>query len=136
MPEVVVEKRYGAAKKAILKGLLAFNRSKIGKPRWKKFAVTVREGDVILGGATAEVWDNWMFIELLWLDDAVRGKRFGDKVMDAIEAEGRRHGARFAYVDTFSFQARPFYEKRGYKVFGTLEEFPEGHSRYWLRKDL
>jgi GNAT superfamily N-acetyltransferase len=136
VPEFVLEKRYGPAKKAIWNGLRAYNRSRIGEPKHARFAVTVREGDRILGGATAELWANGMFIELLWLDDAVRVMKCGTKVMDLIEDEGRRRGAAFAYVDTFSFQARPFYEKRGYAVFGTLEDFPPGHKRYWLRKTL
>jgi hypothetical protein len=45
-------------------------------------------------------------------------------------------GAEAAFLDTFSFQARPFYEKLGYKVFGTLEDQPPGHTHYWLAKKL
>lgn len=40
------------------------------------------------------------------------------------------------YLDTFDFQARPFYERHGYEVFGTLDDYPPGHSRFFLRKDL
>jgi GNAT superfamily N-acetyltransferase len=136
MPEIIVEKQYGPAKRAIWQGLKRYNESKIGRLKEKTIAVTIRDGETILGGATAQVWGTWMFVELLWLDETLRHQKLGSKVMDQIEAEGRRHGARFAYVDTFSFQARPFYESRGYHIFGTLEEFPEGHARYWLRKDL
>jgi endonuclease/exonuclease/phosphatase (EEP) superfamily protein YafD len=39
-------------------------------------------------------------------------------------------------VLTFSFQARPFYEKFGYEVFATLEDYPPGHRKYFLRKAL
>jgi hypothetical protein len=56
--------------------------------------------------------------------------------MDALEDEARAFGAKHAYLDTFSFQARPFYEKRGYRVFGTLENYPDAHSRYWMTKSL
>jgi hypothetical protein len=40
------------------------------------------------------------------------------------------------HLDTMSFQALPFYQKQGYTVFGILEDLPEGHRRYYLRKDL
>ena len=33
-------------------------------------------------------------------------------------------------------QALPFYEKHGYTVFGVLENYPTGHSRYFVRKSL
>ena len=41
-----------------------------------------------------------------------------------------------AYLDTFSFQAGPFYEKLGYRVFGTLENHPAGHLYYFMTKKL
>ncbi len=52
------------------------------------------------------------------------------------ELEARQRGARCAYLDTFSFQAPDFYKKQGYEVFGELRDFPEGHRRYFLRKQL
>jgi len=52
------------------------------------------------------------------------------------EDEARKRGAKKAYLDTFSFQAPEFYKKYGYKVFGELKEFPPGHQRYYLTKEL
>lgn len=66
----------------------------------------------------------------------MRGQGYGTKLMAAAEAEARRRGCRDAYLDTFSFQARPFYERCGYEVFGTLEDFPTGHQRFVMRKSL
>ena len=50
--------------------------------------------------------------------------------MQAMEAEAIRRGCRGAYLDTFSYQARPFYERLGYEVFGTLDDYPAGHQRF------
>jgi hypothetical protein len=50
--------------------------------------------------------------------------------------EAIRRGCRGAYLDTFSYQARPFYEKLGYAVFGTLDDYPPGHQRFFMRKRL
>ncbi|MDP3936617.1 MAG: hypothetical protein Q8R92_00595 [Deltaproteobacteria bacterium] len=41
-----------------------------------------------------------------------------------------------AHLDTFSYQARPFYERHGYTLFATLDDYPPGHKRYFLRKAL
>jgi hypothetical protein len=40
------------------------------------------------------------------------------------------------WLDTFDFQARPFYEKLGFTVFGELKDHPRGISQYWLQKRL
>jgi hypothetical protein len=53
-----------------------------------------------------------------------------------MEAEAIRRGCHGAFLDTFSYQARPFYEKLGYEVFGTLEDYPPGHQRFYMRKRL
>ena len=45
-------------------------------------------------------------------------------------------GCRYAHLDTFSYQARPFYDRLGYRLFGELENYPPGHSRFFLRKQL
>ena len=30
----------------------------------------------------------------------------------------------------------PFYEGRGYEVFGTLDDYPKGHKKFFLKKKL
>jgi ribosomal protein S18 acetylase RimI-like enzyme len=54
--------------------------------------------------------------------------------MQRAEDEARRRGCRGAWLDTYSFQARGFYERIGYEVFGVIDDFPPGHSRLFLRK--
>jgi len=45
-------------------------------------------------------------------------------------------GAQHSFLTTFAFQARGFYEKHGYTVAGTLEDYPPGSAYFWMRKDL
>jgi len=66
----------------------------------------------------------------------VRGKDWGSRLMDNAEAYARERGCHSVLLDTHSFQARPFYEGRGYEVFGTLDDFPKGHKRFYLKKKL
>ncbi|MBN1956240.1 MAG: GNAT family N-acetyltransferase, partial [Anaerolineae bacterium] len=60
----------------------------------------------------------------------------GHRLLTAVEDEARRRGAKYAHLDTFSFQAPDFYEQHGYRVFGELEDFPPGHRRYYFTKRL
>jgi GNAT superfamily N-acetyltransferase len=90
----------------------------------------------IVGGIIGETHWNWMFINLMWIREDLRGCGYGHQLLEAAEEEGRKRGAAHAYLDTFSFQAPEFYKKHGYKVFGVLEDFPPGHQRYYLTKPL
>ncbi len=137
MARVQVERTYGATKKAIFKGLIAHNRDKVGKQPWKQVAVSIRDDQgVVRGGVCGEVWGGYLFVVGVWLDESLRGHDHATEAMDRLEAEAKAFGAERAYVDTFSFQARPFYEKRGYRLFGQLDGYFGEHSRYWLTKEL
>jgi GNAT superfamily N-acetyltransferase len=75
-------------------------------------------------------------IEVLWTDQKARCGGFGSVLLEKTEGEARRNGAVLAHLDTFDFQARSFYEKRGYDVFGALEGCPSGHTRFYMKKVL
>jgi GNAT superfamily N-acetyltransferase len=118
-------------------GLRQYNDKHVPAEADSSFAVFLRgtEGAVV-GGVLAWAGRGWLHISTLWVDPGVRGKGHGTQLMVAAEAEGRQRGCHSAYLDTFSFQARPFYEKCGYEVFGTLEAFPAEHQRFFMRKSL
>ncbi|MCA3629296.1 MAG: GNAT family N-acetyltransferase [Methylobacterium sp.] len=137
MAEIVVERTVGKAKKAVIAGLVAFNRRRMpASARYKSFAVTLRDNGEIVGGVTGECWTTVLFIQLLWIDERFRGGDFGTRLMAAIEEQARRFGARRAYVDTMSFQAPDFYRKCGYHEFGAIADYPDGVSRHWFTKAL
>lgn len=53
-----------------------------------------------------------------------------------MENTAKKKGAKYAEVDTFSFQALPFYQKQGFEIFGTLENYPISDKKYYLNKVL
>jgi GNAT superfamily N-acetyltransferase len=117
--------------------LSSFNRSHIPNKGYVPLLFTLISYDgTFSGGLSGYVSYGWLFIETLWVADHARSQGYGTSLMLAAEEEARKHGCRHGWVDTFSFQARRFYEKLGYVVFGELEDFPPGHSRYFLRKAL
>lgn len=122
---------------AVLRGLQGFNRRHAEAPDFRPLVLGARDaqGDVVGGLVGLTGW-RWLFVDLLWVDDAHRGRGVGRRLLRAAEEEARRRGALHAYLDTFDFQARPFYEREGYVVFGTLDDYPPGHRRYYLRKNL
>jgi GNAT superfamily N-acetyltransferase len=94
------------------------------------------ESGAIRGGILADVWGGWLHIKFLWVEEGLREQGYGSQLLVAAEDEARVKGGRYAHVETFSFQARPFYERHGYRVFGELEDYPAGHQYYFLSKRL
>ena len=136
MPSISVERTIGKTKKAVLGGLIGYNTEKMGKQKRKRFAISLREGDEIIGGVVGKVWAGVLFIELFWIKPELRGKDYGTKLIRAIEDEARRFGATRSFLDTMSFQAPGFYRTSGYEEFGSIEGYPGGVTRHWFTKAL
>jgi N-acetylglutamate synthase-like GNAT family acetyltransferase len=72
----------------------------------------------------------------LWVKAEFRGHGYGHRLLTQAEDEARQRGVKNVFLDTFSFQAPDFYKQHGYQVFGELQDFPSGHQRYYLKKQL
>lgn len=125
----------------ISKGIQSFNQSHLPddvvfEPD-TKFAVFARNenGDVI-GGIRANAFWNYCIIELLWLSEEARGSGAGTKLMYQAESYAKSQGFQYMRTETLDFQAKPFYEKLGYRVFGELPDCPKDHTTYCLVKGL
>jgi GNAT superfamily N-acetyltransferase len=136
MPSIAVERSIGQTKKAVLGGLIGYSTEKMGKQKYKRFAISLRERGKIVGGIVGEVWTKVLFIQFFWIEQKYRSKDFGTKLIRAIEDEARRFGATRSYLDTMSFQAPGFYRSCGYEEFGSIEGYPEGVTRHWFTKTL
>lgn len=120
----------------LLERLTEFNRRQM--PPWRKFgfSIVLRDPDgEIAAGAHAKINLGMAEIRTVWVDERLRGSGLGRRVMAAIEAAARNRGAARACLDTYGFQAKGFYERLGYRVFGSLA-WPGGLEKFWLTKDL
>ncbi len=118
-------------------GLNAFNSRFINIDELQAIGVFIKdESGRKLAGLTGSTSGNWLRIDMLWVSDELRGQGAGSKLMLAAEAEARQRGCIYAQVDTASFQARPFYEKLGYQLRFSLDNYPREHQRHYLSKAL
>ena len=123
--------------KAVEAGLVAFNNRAAGSTTPITVQIAVRDDDgAILGGVVARVWLDTLYVSLVWIDDSLRGQGHGKAMMAMVEAEGRKHGAAHVWLNTLSWQARPFYERLGYVCFGETPVAGGTHKRYFLQKAL
>ncbi len=125
------------AVRAVLDGLIEFNRSVVGDDHYQPLHLIVRNNaGTVIGGLIADTYWSWLAIEILWLREDVRKQGLGSRLLKMAEEEALRRGCTHAHLDTLDFQALDFYQKYDYTVFGVLEGLPPGHSRYYLRKTL
>lgn len=118
-------------------GLNAFNSRFINIDEIKAIGVFITdEHGKKRAGLTGSTTGNWLRIDMLWVSEALRGQGVGTQLIGAAEEEARRRGCRYAQVDTASFQARPFYEKLGYSLRFSLDNYPRHHQRHYLSKAL
>lgn len=134
---IVFEQRPGAEAQFVRDHLDFYNVGVTGVSAYYSANFFLKNGrGEILGGLLGGIWGGWLHVTFLWVDEAVRGRDWGTKLMDEAEAYARERGCHSVELDTHSFQARPFYEARGYEVFGTLDDYPKGHKKFFLRKKL
>ena len=90
--------------------------------------------DEVLGGLLGQIWGGWLHVRFVWVAPPARGKGHAAAMVTMAEDYARKRGCHAAHLETFSFQARPLYEKLGYAVFGQLDGYPPGHTHFFLKK--
>ena len=98
--------------------------------------ITDDDGKIIAGLILRT--DKWKIagLDILWVDGPYRRKGLGSALIKEAERIAREKDCYLMTVGTFDFQARPLYEKHGFKLCGTIENWPEGHCNYSLIKRL
>jgi len=126
-----------ATQRKIEDGVNLHNVAATGLPDYHPIAFILRDADgEVFGGVLGDVWGGWLHIGFLWVARPLRGKGWATKLLRAAERHAVARGAHDAALETFSFQARRLYEGLGYAVFATLDDFPPGHAKYFLRRRL
>ena len=125
----------------IINRLVEYNLSQVSAEQEILFdtldkKITDDNGKIIAGCVARIYCWNVAYIDTLWVDENYRGKGLGSKLLAEIEKTAKDKGCYLIHLDTFDFQAKEFYEKHGYKVFGILEDCPKEHCRYYLKKAI
>ncbi|MEQ1877923.1 MAG: GNAT family N-acetyltransferase [Bdellovibrionia bacterium] len=99
--------------------------------------VTVRnEANEIVAGAAGRTFGNWLLLDNLWVSERLRGLDMGSKVLAQMETTAAQRGCKSVLLDTLNFQAKPFYEKHGYKVEWVMPKYPRDGHKYFMTKEL
>ncbi len=101
-----------------------------------KFIITLNDNNSITGGIVFTIFGEWLEIDYFWVDIEKRSKGYGKQILEKVEIYAKSKGCKHSFLNTFSFQAKPFYEKNGYQVVYTQNNYPITNSRYFMEKQL
>ena len=123
--------------RAIYEGLLQYNLERLEDKSPKDLGVYARdEAGNIVAGLIGNTHGNWLTVKFLWVSESLRGKNIGSEILIQAEETAKERGCKYAFMDTFSFQAPAFYQKHGYQEVFALEEYPLTGKRYYFTKRL
>ena len=115
----------------------SYNRSKRETAESEPLNLYVEdEHGQLLAGLVAETFGNWLEIEYLFVKDDLRGQGIGSQLLQQAESEAKKRNCRFAFVNTYQFQAPAFYQKYGYKEVFTMKDYPYTGQRHYYQKEL
>lgn len=101
---------------------------------WINRVIVDTYGDIIAGINSKMYCWNCLYIDILWVKEEYRKEGLGSKILNEIEKVAKDKGCYLIHLDTFDFQAKDFYIKHGYDIFGILDECPQRHKRYFMKK--
>jgi GNAT superfamily N-acetyltransferase len=121
--------------------LVNYNLSKLGdfgelSDKAVNLVIKDETGKIIAGLLGKKYYMKAAYIDVLWVDETQRAKHLGTKLLKKFEEFAKETGCFMIHLDTFDFQAPKFYEKHGYRLYGTLNDNPVGHKRFYYYKIL
>lgn len=122
-------------------GIVEYNLSKVPFTQESPFipinkVIKDSNGDILAGINSVLYCWNCMYIEVLWVKEGFRKEGYGSILLNEIEKIAKEKECKLIHLDTFDFQAKDFYIKHGYEVFGILDDCPSGHKMYYMKKNI
>jgi GNAT superfamily N-acetyltransferase len=119
------------------RGVDNYNVAVTGLPDYYPVGFLIKDAGAVLGGVFGSIWGGWLHVRSLWVDSAWRGRGYATRLMAAAEAYALEKKCTNSFLETGSFEARPLYEKLGYRVYAELKDHPvQGHSRYFMTRSF
>ena len=99
-------------------------------------AIFVREAGTVVAGISGWTWGDCCEMQNLWVEPSQRGRGLATRLIAAAEAEARARGCSQMVHFTYDFQAQALYERTGFELVASVEDFPSGTDALWFRKAL
>ncbi len=136
--KIIIENQAVKKDIEVIKNGLSKHNQKFFEPdNYQALQVFLKDdNNKVLGGVLGGTYWNWLVIDRFWISKEMRGKSYGNQLLQSTEDEAIKRGCKNAHLDTHDFQAVEFYKKNGYVICGQLDDLPEGSTRYLMKKQL
>jgi ribosomal protein S18 acetylase RimI-like enzyme len=122
---------------ALRDALFAYNAAATGYRDGRSLSCFVHDdAGRLIAGIDGFTWGGYARVELLWVDEHLRGRGIGGRLLECVEDEARERSCKVLVVDSHSFQAPDFYRARGYREVGTTRDTPVGFRQHLFEKHL
>jgi len=141
MKNYVIEESTREECSLVNRGIIEYNASKVPFTQEPPFytinRVTKGSNGEILAGINSILYCwNCLSIDVLWVKEEFRKNGYGSALLNEVEKIAKEKGCKLVHLDTFDFQAKDFYLKHGYEVFGVLDDCPSEHKHYYMKKNI
>lgn len=141
MKTYVIEKSTREESNLVDEGIVQYNLSKVPFTQEPSFVsinrvIKDKNGNVLAGINTLMYCWNCLYIDVIWVKEEYRKAGYGTVLLNEIEKIAKEKGCNLIHLDTFDFQAKDFYIRHGYEVFGVLDDCPKEHKRYYMKKNI
>ena len=110
---------------------------KARKPGYiKYYHLEALEEESFIGGLTASIYWNCMEVDDFYIEEGYRKKQIGTQLLKQAIYYAKGLKLEYVWLKTFSFQAKDFYLKFGFKVVGELTNYPPPYSLYTMKLNL
>src|SRR5215831_14181873 len=91
-----------ALRSGILAPLVEYNIAKTGRTDQRPLIIAIDDANgQVVGGLWGRTAYDWLFVELLFVPESLRGRGVGSELMTRAEHEARARGCHSAWLDTF-----------------------------------
>lgn len=120
---------------AIRKGILDYNEGMLGPTDRKNIFIPLKDDEgKTEGGLIGYTGRGWLYTEMLFVPEHLRGRGLAGKLLERAEMEARERNCVGAYIDTINPEACRVYQRQGYEICGRIENFSGEYAITWLRK--
>ncbi|MDT8719748.1 GNAT family N-acetyltransferase [Clostridium sp. 19966] len=139
--DYVIKESDDRSSEFIVDNLVEYNLSKVKLTQkepfiWINRIIEDTNGNIVAGIISKMYCWNCLYIDSLWVKEEHRKNGFGSQLLREVEKTAIENNCSLIHLDTFDFQALDFYTNHGYSVFGILEDCPNGHKRYFMKKNI
>ena len=137
----IIEDKSKDAMQVVREGLSEYIKRETGEIQ-KKYPYTSlnlvlknKQGRII-GGLLAFSTLKAVNFECLWVDKKYRNRGYGKVLLETLERKALKNGSQSILVMVYSFQSLEFFQRNGFEIFGSSDNYPNSITEYYLIKWL